>query len=60
MGRAGQGLVRAAGQICPVETQLTPSFKEGDVREMLLRDCETASIEPPASDSPKEELRPPS
>nr|XP_008518515.1 PREDICTED: kinesin-like protein KIF9 isoform X6 [Equus przewalskii] len=41
------------------KTQLTPSSKDGDVKDMLLRDRETSNIEPPSSDSPKEELRPP-
>ncbi|XP_054101545.1 kinesin-like protein KIF9 isoform X5 [Callithrix jacchus] len=40
------------------KTQLVPSSKDGDVKDMLLRDRETSSIEPPLSDSPKEELRP--
>ncbi|XP_024607121.1 kinesin-like protein KIF9 isoform X3 [Neophocaena asiaeorientalis asiaeorientalis] len=39
--------------------QLTPSSKDGDVKDMLLQDRETSSIEPLASESPKEELRPP-
>ncbi|XP_033720713.1 kinesin-like protein KIF9 isoform X13 [Tursiops truncatus] len=41
------------------KTQLTPSSKDGDVKDMLLQDRETSSIEPLASESPKEELRPP-
>uniref|UniRef100_A0A8C4LIN2 Kinesin family member 9 n=1 Tax=Equus asinus TaxID=9793 RepID=A0A8C4LIN2_EQUAS len=41
------------------KTQLTPSSKDGDVKDMLLRDRETSNIEPPSLDSPKEELRPP-
>uniref|UniRef100_A0A8P0SXU0 Kinesin-like protein n=3 Tax=Canis lupus familiaris TaxID=9615 RepID=A0A8P0SXU0_CANLF len=41
------------------KTQLTPSSKEGDVKDMLMRDRETSSIEPLPLDSPKEELRPP-
>ncbi|XP_045348660.1 kinesin-like protein KIF9 isoform X5 [Leopardus geoffroyi] len=41
------------------KTQLTPSSKEGDVKDMTIREPETSSIEPLPSDSPKEELRPP-
>ncbi|XP_013368941.1 PREDICTED: kinesin-like protein KIF9 isoform X2 [Chinchilla lanigera] len=41
------------------KTQLVPSAKEGDGKDMLSRDRETSSIEPPASSSPKEESRPP-
>ncbi|XP_047694182.1 kinesin-like protein KIF9 isoform X6 [Prionailurus viverrinus] len=41
------------------KTQLTPSSKEGDVKDMTIRERETSSIEPLPSDSPKEELRPP-
>ncbi|XP_047388306.1 kinesin-like protein KIF9 isoform X1 [Sciurus carolinensis] len=41
------------------KTQLVPSSKDGDVKDMLLRDRETSSIEPLPSDSPKEESRPP-
>ncbi|XP_057410643.1 kinesin-like protein KIF9 isoform X3 [Balaenoptera acutorostrata] len=41
------------------KTQLTPSSKDGDVKDMLLQDRETSSIEPLASESPKEELHPP-
>ncbi|XP_072577140.1 kinesin-like protein KIF9 isoform X8 [Vulpes vulpes] len=41
------------------KTQLTPSSKEGDVKDMLMRDRETSSTEPLPLDSPKEELRPP-
>ncbi|XP_076985607.1 kinesin-like protein KIF9 isoform X4 [Tamandua tetradactyla] len=39
------------------KTQLAPSSKDGDVKDMLLRDRETSSIEPPPSDSPKEDFR---
>lgn len=41
------------------KTQLIPSSKDGDIKDMLSRDRETSSIEPLPSDSPKEELRPP-
>ncbi|XP_053754325.1 kinesin-like protein KIF9 isoform X7 [Panthera pardus] len=41
------------------KTQLTPSSKEGDVKDMTIREQETSSLEPLPSDSPKEELRPP-
>ncbi|XP_059795458.1 kinesin-like protein KIF9 isoform X4 [Balaenoptera ricei] len=41
------------------KTQLTPSSKDGDVKDMLLQDRETSSIEPFASESPKEESHPP-
>uniref|UniRef100_A0ABI7Z734 Kinesin-like protein n=1 Tax=Felis catus TaxID=9685 RepID=A0ABI7Z734_FELCA len=41
------------------KTQLTPSSKEGDVKDMTIRERETSSTEPLPSDSPKEELRPP-
>ncbi|KAK2499611.1 hypothetical protein MC885_004708 [Smutsia gigantea] len=41
------------------KTQVASSSKEGYVKEMLLQDRESSSIEPPASDSPKEELQPP-
>ncbi|XP_060486862.1 kinesin-like protein KIF9 isoform X5 [Panthera onca] len=41
------------------KTQLTPSSKEGDVKDMTIRERETSSLEPLPSDSPKEELRPP-
>ncbi|XP_068415598.1 kinesin-like protein KIF9 isoform X5 [Eschrichtius robustus] len=41
------------------KTQLTPSSKDGDVKDMLLQDRETSSIEPLASESPKEESHPP-
>ncbi|XP_037383966.1 kinesin-like protein KIF9 isoform X4 [Talpa occidentalis] len=41
------------------KTQLTLPSKDGDVKDMLLRDRETSSTEPLPSDSPKEELRPP-
>ncbi|XP_039084181.1 kinesin-like protein KIF9 isoform X4 [Hyaena hyaena] len=41
------------------KTQMTPSSKEGDVKDMIMRERETSSIEPLPSDSPKEELRPP-
>ncbi|XP_032987430.1 kinesin-like protein KIF9 isoform X4 [Rhinolophus ferrumequinum] len=41
------------------KTQLTPSSKDGDVKDMLLRDRETSTIETLPSDSPKEELHPP-
>uniref|UniRef100_A0A673UEX4 Kinesin-like protein n=1 Tax=Suricata suricatta TaxID=37032 RepID=A0A673UEX4_SURSU len=40
------------------KTQMTPSSKEGDVKDMIMREQETSSIEPLPSDSPKEELRP--
>ncbi|KAM8758571.1 kinesin-like protein KIF9 isoform 2-T2 [Rhynchonycteris naso] len=40
------------------KTQLTPSSKDGDVKDMLLRDRETSNIETLPSDSPKEETRP--
>nr|XP_014986588.1 kinesin-like protein KIF9 isoform X8 [Macaca mulatta] len=40
------------------KTQLVPSSKDGDVKDMLSRDRETSSIEPLPSDFPKEELRP--
>ncbi|XP_070247233.1 kinesin-like protein KIF9 isoform X2 [Myotis yumanensis] len=41
------------------KTQLTPLSKEGDVKDMILRDRETSNIETLPSDSPKEEPRPP-
>ncbi|KAM6161083.1 kinesin-like protein KIF9 isoform 1-T1 [Erethizon dorsatum] len=41
------------------KTQLVSSAKEGDVKDMLSRERETSSIEPPASSSLKEESRPP-
>ncbi|XP_028334504.1 kinesin-like protein KIF9 isoform X1 [Physeter macrocephalus] len=41
------------------KTQLTPSSKDGDVKDMLLQDQETSSIEPLASESPQQELCPP-
>ncbi|EGV92156.1 Kinesin-like protein KIF9 [Cricetulus griseus] len=40
------------------KTQLIPSSKDGDIKDMLSRDRETSSIEPLPSDSPKEESRP--
>uniref|UniRef100_G1PSJ3 Kinesin-like protein n=1 Tax=Myotis lucifugus TaxID=59463 RepID=G1PSJ3_MYOLU len=40
------------------KTQLTPLSKEGDVKDMILRDRETSNIETLPSDSPKEEPRP--
>ncbi|XP_077885381.1 kinesin-like protein KIF9 isoform X5 [Ictidomys tridecemlineatus] len=40
------------------KTQLVPSSKDGDVKDVLSRDRETSSIEPLPSDSPKEESRP--
>nr|XP_020135891.1 kinesin-like protein KIF9 isoform X3 [Microcebus murinus] len=40
------------------KTQLAPSSKDGDVKDVALRDRETSSLEPLPSDSPKEELRP--
>ncbi|XP_064452982.1 kinesin-like protein KIF9 isoform X5 [Mirounga angustirostris] len=46
-------------EVSTSKTQLTPSSKEGDVKELPLRDRETSSIEPLPSDSPKEESRPP-
>uniref|UniRef100_A0A8I6A9A1 Kinesin-like protein n=1 Tax=Rattus norvegicus TaxID=10116 RepID=A0A8I6A9A1_RAT len=39
------------------KTQLIPSSKEGDLKDMLVRERETSSIEPLPSDSPKEESR---
>ncbi|XP_066207995.1 kinesin-like protein KIF9 isoform X2 [Saccopteryx leptura] len=44
--------------LSPSKTQLTPSSKDGDVKDMLLRDRETSNIETLPSDSPKEETRP--
>ncbi|XP_029418090.1 kinesin-like protein KIF9 isoform X2 [Nannospalax galili] len=41
-------------------TQLAPSSKDGDVKDMLLRDQETSTIEPLPSNSLKDESRPPS
>ncbi|XP_036189640.1 kinesin-like protein KIF9 isoform X3 [Myotis myotis] len=41
------------------KTQLTPLSKEGDVKDMILRDRETSNIETLPLDSPKEEPRPP-
>ncbi|XP_068838435.1 kinesin-like protein KIF9 isoform X3 [Capricornis sumatraensis] len=41
------------------KTQMILSSKDGDVKDMLVRDRETSNTEPLASDSPKEELRPP-
>ncbi|XP_059520915.1 kinesin-like protein KIF9 isoform X1 [Myotis daubentonii] len=41
------------------KTQLTLLSKEGDVKDMILRDRETSNIETLPSDSPKEEPRPP-
>ncbi|XP_021062698.1 kinesin-like protein KIF9 isoform X2 [Mus pahari] len=41
------------------KTQLIPSSKDGDMKDMLARERETSSIEPLISDSPKEELRVP-
>ncbi|EDL09012.1 kinesin family member 9 [Mus musculus] len=41
------------------KTQLIPSSKDGDLKDMLARERETSSIEPLISDSPKEELRAP-
>lgn len=41
------------------KTQATPLSKEGDVRDLPLRDRETSSSEPLPLDSPKEEWRPP-
>ncbi|XP_032723779.1 kinesin-like protein KIF9 isoform X2 [Lontra canadensis] len=41
------------------KTQATPSSKEGDVKDLPLRDRETSSTEPLPLDSPKEEWRPP-
>nr|KAF6474607.1 kinesin family member 9 [Rousettus aegyptiacus] len=46
-------------EISTSKTQLTQSSKDGDVKDMLLRDRETSNIETLPSDSPKEELRPP-
>ncbi|XP_044777687.1 kinesin-like protein KIF9 isoform X3 [Neomonachus schauinslandi] len=46
-------------EVSTSKTQLTLSSKEGDVKELPLRDRETSSIEPLPSDSPKEESRPP-
>ncbi|XP_039693523.1 kinesin-like protein KIF9 isoform X2 [Pteropus medius] len=46
-------------EISTSKTQLTPSSKDGDAKDMLLRDRETSNIETLPSDSPKEELRPP-
>ncbi|XP_066101921.1 kinesin-like protein KIF9 isoform X3 [Saccopteryx bilineata] len=43
--------------LSPSKTQLTPSSKDGDVKDMLLRDRETSNIETLPSDSPKEETR---
>ncbi|XP_045376586.2 kinesin-like protein KIF9 isoform X3 [Camelus bactrianus] len=41
-------------EVSASKSQLTPSSKDGDVKDMLLRDRETSNT----SDSPKEELRP--
>ncbi|XP_014395987.1 PREDICTED: kinesin-like protein KIF9 [Myotis brandtii] len=41
------------------KTQLTPLSKEGDVKDVIVRDRETSNIETLPSDSPKEEPRPP-
>ncbi|KAM5234261.1 kinesin-like protein KIF9 isoform 4-T9 [Hipposideros larvatus] len=41
------------------KTQLTPSSKDGDVKDMLLRDRETSYNETLPLDTPKEELHPP-
>nr|XP_031542516.1 kinesin-like protein KIF9 isoform X2 [Vicugna pacos]XP_031542517.1 kinesin-like protein KIF9 isoform X2 [Vicugna pacos] len=41
-------------EVSTSKSQLTPSSKDGDVKDMLLRDRETSNT----SDSPKEELRP--
>lgn len=46
-------------EVSTSKTQLTPSSKEGDVKDLHLRDLETSSAEPLPSDSPKEESRPP-
>ncbi|XP_034514107.1 kinesin-like protein KIF9 isoform X3 [Ailuropoda melanoleuca] len=46
-------------EVSTSKTQLTPSSKEGDVKDLPLRDLETSSAEPLPSDSPKEESRPP-
>nr|XP_044992319.1 kinesin-like protein KIF9 isoform X2 [Jaculus jaculus] len=40
------------------KTQLVPSSKDGEAKDVLSRDRETSSIEPFSSDSPKEEARP--
>ncbi|XP_052577924.1 kinesin-like protein KIF9 isoform X5 [Peromyscus californicus insignis] len=40
------------------KTQLIPSSRDGDVKDMLSRDRETSSIEPLPSDSSKEDSRP--
>uniref|UniRef100_A0A8C5NV70 Kinesin family member 9 n=1 Tax=Jaculus jaculus TaxID=51337 RepID=A0A8C5NV70_JACJA len=39
------------------KTQLVPSSKDGEAKDVLSRDRETSSIEPFSSDSPKEEAR---
>ncbi|XP_054990866.1 kinesin-like protein KIF9 isoform X2 [Sorex araneus] len=41
------------------KTQLTPSSKDTDVKDMFLKDRDTSSFEPLPLDSPKEEQRPP-
>ncbi|GAB1294729.1 Kinesin-like protein KIF9 [Apodemus speciosus] len=41
------------------KTQLIPSSKDGDLKDVLARERETSSIEPLPSDSPREESRAP-
>lgn len=41
------------------KTQLAPLPKEGDAKDMLLRDREASNLETLPLDSPKEEPRPP-
>ena len=41
------------------KTQLIPSSKDGDLKDVLARERETSSIEPVPSDSPREESRAP-
>ncbi|XP_042638356.1 kinesin-like protein KIF9 [Orycteropus afer afer] len=58
-GASSPGSVKDLETISISRTQLVTSTKDGEAKDMLLRDRETSSIEPLPSDSPKEDLRPP-
>ncbi|XP_075403360.1 kinesin-like protein KIF9 isoform X2 [Tenrec ecaudatus] len=56
-GASSPGSPRDMETVSLSRTQLVTSTKDGDIKDMLLRDRETSSTEPLPSDSPKEESR---
>ncbi|KAM6169254.1 LOW QUALITY PROTEIN: kinesin-like protein KIF9 [Rhynchocyon petersi] len=57
-GASSPGSAKDLETISVSRIQLMTSSKDGEVKDMLLRERETSSTEPAPSDSPREDLRP--